>query len=76
MMNNSTNSLNDDEGVHHVAVWMERSHRVHDLIVVPGFGEVDLGLKIRAPRGIKLELYLVPTYALRRAKFHLAEKGQ
>jgi hypothetical protein len=57
MMNNSTNSSNDDERVHHVAVCMERSHRVHDLIVVPGFGEVDLGLGIPLPRGIKLELY-------------------
>ena len=54
MINNSTNSLNFDEGVHHVAVCMERSHIVHDLIEVPGFGEVDIGPGNRLPRGMKL----------------------
>jgi hypothetical protein len=37
MMNNSTNnSLKDGERMHHVPACMERSHRVHGLIVVPG----------------------------------------
>ena len=57
MINNSTNSLNFDKGVHHVAVCMERSHIVHDLIEVPGFDEVDIGLGIHLPRGKILELY-------------------
>ena len=53
----STNSSNDDEIVHLYAPWVDLYHKMHGLIVVRLFGEVDLRPEIEIPRGSIIKMY-------------------